>query len=72
MAKAAPADVYVPPVLTPKSGDVWQVGDQVTVTWDVSNLPTQITNRVAFLLLRKANMWTPGELRKDMIQLSCV
>ncbi|KAF9071732.1 hypothetical protein BDP27DRAFT_1218771 [Rhodocollybia butyracea] len=49
-------DVYVPPILTPKAGDSWVIGDVRSVTWNVSSPPAQITNPVGQILLRKGNL----------------
>jgi hypothetical protein len=39
-----PRDVFVPRIIAPTTGDVWTVGSTVTVEWDTSNHPKQITN----------------------------
>lgn len=49
----APRDVYVPPVVYPKSDTVWRVGETHTVVWDASNPPQQITNPKGRIFLRK-------------------
>ncbi|KAF5362387.1 hypothetical protein D9756_002184 [Leucocoprinus leucothites] len=62
VVQAAPIeqrDVYVPKILTPQDGDTWTVGEEVTVTWDTSNPPTQITNKIGRIVLRKGNLATP-------------
>ncbi|KAJ7579207.1 hypothetical protein C8J56DRAFT_339443 [Mycena floridula] len=48
-------DVFVPPVLTPKQGDVWTVGQNQTVTWDVSGAPARLTNPHGTIMLRKGD-----------------
>ncbi|KAF9454404.1 hypothetical protein P691DRAFT_808542 [Macrolepiota fuliginosa MF-IS2] len=52
-------DVFVPPILSPKQGDVWKSGQTREVTWDVSNPPAQITNGIGRIMLRKGNLSTP-------------
>jgi len=52
-------DVYVPPVLYPRQGTVWLVGEHHTVVWDTSNPPVNITNKIGQILLRKADLTTP-------------
>ncbi|KAJ6478105.1 hypothetical protein C8R47DRAFT_1075096 [Mycena vitilis] len=54
-----PRDVFVPPVLTPTAGEIWTVGSQQNVTWDVSDPPVNITNKQGLILLRKAGLTTP-------------
>ncbi|KAK6997232.1 hypothetical protein R3P38DRAFT_2563785 [Favolaschia claudopus] len=51
----APRDVYVPPVLYPHAGTVWFVGQRHNVTWDNSNPPKQITNKIGRIMLRKGS-----------------
>ncbi|KAF7979795.1 hypothetical protein HWV62_40844 [Athelia sp. TMB] len=48
-------DVYAPPVTYPHSGTVWKVGDKYTVTWDASNPPKQITNKIGEIYLRRGD-----------------
>ncbi|CAL1705785.1 unnamed protein product [Somion occarium] len=52
-------DVYVPPVLYPHTGTVWKSGQRHNVTWDISNPPVNITNRIGFILLRSGKFSTP-------------
>ncbi|KAI0629495.1 hypothetical protein C8Q77DRAFT_1161104 [Trametes polyzona] len=65
IAAAAPVtelerrDVYTPPVLYPHAGTVWYKGQTHNVTWDVSDPPVNITNKLGFILLRKGNIATP-------------
>ncbi|KAJ7648721.1 hypothetical protein DFH06DRAFT_1209423 [Mycena polygramma] len=54
-----PRDVFVPPVLTPTAGEVWTVGSQQNITWDISDPPVNITNKQGMILLRKAGLTTP-------------
>ncbi|KAG6889810.1 hypothetical protein C0992_003925 [Termitomyces sp. T32_za158] len=49
-------DVYVPPVVYPSAGTVWQAGSTHNVTWDISNPPKQITNKRGMIVLAKGNM----------------
>ncbi|KAI8982931.1 hypothetical protein BD414DRAFT_443140 [Trametes punicea] len=52
-------DVFVPPVLYPHAGTVWTKGQRHNVTWDTSNAPVNITNKVGTILLRKGDLTTP-------------
>ncbi|KAF8877013.1 hypothetical protein CPB85DRAFT_1220096 [Mucidula mucida] len=52
-------DVFVPPVLTPDAATSWTVNSTVTVTWDVSSPPAQITNKLGSIRLRKADRALP-------------
>ncbi|KAG5637540.1 hypothetical protein H0H81_004237 [Sphagnurus paluster] len=52
-------DVYVPPVTAPLGGAIWKVGSLQTVTWDTTNPPKLIVNKIGTILLRKANLTTP-------------
>jgi hypothetical protein len=54
-------DVYSPHITSPVAGDVWHSRKKVQVTWDTSDAPKQITNRIGFIQLGKANRATPGE-----------
>ncbi|KAJ6450593.1 hypothetical protein C8R47DRAFT_998833, partial [Mycena vitilis] len=45
--------------LTPTAGEVWTVGSQQNVTWDVSDPPANTTNTVGTIILRKAGVTTP-------------
>ncbi|OJT03527.1 hypothetical protein TRAPUB_5806 [Trametes pubescens] len=51
--------VYTPPVLYPHAGTVWYKGQTHNVTWDVSDPPANITNKIASLMLRKGELPTP-------------
>ncbi|KAN0127597.1 hypothetical protein V8E53_014575 [Lactarius tabidus] len=44
-------DVWVPPIIEPSSGTVWQTDTDVTVTWDTSNPPQDISNPQGTILL---------------------
>ncbi|RPD62497.1 hypothetical protein L226DRAFT_544218 [Lentinus tigrinus ALCF2SS1-7] len=46
-------DVFVPPVTSPKTGDIWAVGSKQNVTWDISDAPAQITNPNGTIVLAK-------------------
>jgi len=46
-----PRDVFVPKILAPTTGAVWTAGSTVTVKWDVSNHPKQITNGLGKVVL---------------------
>ncbi|KLO05970.1 hypothetical protein SCHPADRAFT_705509 [Schizopora paradoxa] len=50
-ANAAALDVFVPPVLQPKTGASWTVGSVQNVSWDISNAPSQITNNQGLIAL---------------------
>ncbi|KAF7370070.1 hypothetical protein MSAN_00637000 [Mycena sanguinolenta] len=52
-------DVYTPPVLYPHDGTVWYVGQRHNVTWDTSDPPVNITNKIGRIMLRKSNLTTP-------------
>ncbi|KAF8332970.1 hypothetical protein F5887DRAFT_986179 [Amanita rubescens] len=58
-ATAAPAvirDVYVPPVIYPGNGTVWKAGSTHNVTWDTSNPPRQITNKMGRIVFSKGGL----------------
>ncbi|KAI0250937.1 hypothetical protein BJV78DRAFT_1127119 [Lactifluus subvellereus] len=44
-------DVWVPPITAPQAGTTWTVGHKVTVSWDTSTRPAQVTNPTGTLLL---------------------
>ncbi|KAK0489241.1 hypothetical protein IW261DRAFT_1443900 [Armillaria novae-zelandiae] len=46
-------DVYDPPITSPDANTVWTVNTTQTVTWDTSDPPTQITNPIGSIMLRK-------------------
>lgn len=52
-------DVYAPPVTSPNVSTVWTVNTTQTVTWDTSNPPAQITNRLGSIRLRKGDSTLP-------------
>ncbi|KAF9054632.1 hypothetical protein BJ165DRAFT_1440194, partial [Panaeolus papilionaceus] len=62
-------DVFVPPILTPTAGTVWTAGQRVTVTWDLTDVPTQITNPIGNIRLRKDG-WTSPFLLADGFQIT--
>lgn len=51
----AALDVYTPTIIEPRGGDVWVVGENRTVVWDVSSPPKHITNSFGTIRLRKGN-----------------
>ncbi|KAH9479169.1 hypothetical protein JR316_0007755 [Psilocybe cubensis] len=55
----AALDVFVPPITKPVAGEIWTSGQQQLVTWDVSNAPATITNKVGLVKLRKDDLTTP-------------
>ncbi|KAH9848913.1 hypothetical protein C2E23DRAFT_842087 [Lenzites betulinus] len=52
-------DVFVPPVLYPHAGTVWVKGQRHNVTWDTTNAPVNITNKIGTILLRQGDLTTP-------------
>jgi hypothetical protein len=66
VVQAAPAvevtarDVYIPHITSPLAGDVWTSHTTAQVTWDTSDAPKQITNRIGWVMLRDSNRATPG------------
>jgi len=46
-------DVFVPQILYPTKGTVWIVGERQHVTWNVSNPPAEITNKIGEIHLRQ-------------------
>jgi len=52
-------DVYVPPVLYPHAGTVWNFGERHNVTWSTADPPVNITNSKGLILLRKSGIATP-------------
>ncbi|KAF9460592.1 hypothetical protein BDZ94DRAFT_1222827 [Collybia nuda] len=55
----SPRDVYVPPVLYPHTGTVWKINNHHNVTWDNSDPPVNITNKIGRIMLRKGSLTTP-------------
>ncbi|KAI0356410.1 hypothetical protein OH77DRAFT_1400550 [Trametes cingulata] len=49
-------DVFVPPVTYPHAGTVWKVGQHHNVTWDTSNAPVNITNKLGRVVLAKGGV----------------
>ncbi|OJT13975.1 hypothetical protein TRAPUB_9459 [Trametes pubescens] len=49
-------DVFVPPVTYPHAGTVWKVGQHHNVTWDTTNAPVNITNKVGMIVLAKGGL----------------
>jgi len=58
-------DVFVPPILYPTAGTIWRVGEEHQVTWDTSDHPVNITNKVGKIMLRKGDFTTPLILAND-------
>ncbi|KAJ7097145.1 hypothetical protein B0H15DRAFT_824991 [Mycena belliarum] len=58
-------DVYVPPVTYPHAGTVWTVGQRHNVTWDNTNPPKSITNKIGRIMLRKDGFTTPVILQEN-------
>ncbi|KAI8982930.1 hypothetical protein BD414DRAFT_537940 [Trametes punicea] len=59
VAKMEKRDVFTPEVLYPHAGTVWYKGQIHNVTWDVSDPPVNITNKIGRILLRKGDTITP-------------
>ncbi|KAF8630661.1 hypothetical protein AX15_002809 [Amanita polypyramis BW_CC] len=49
-------DVYVPPILSPKEAEVWVIGQTRTVTWNITEPPSQISNPQGEIYLRKGDI----------------
>ncbi|KAJ7486635.1 hypothetical protein FB451DRAFT_1337443 [Mycena latifolia] len=58
-------DVYTPPVTYPHAGTVWTVGQKHNVTWDNTNPPVNITNKIGRIMLRKGDLTTPVILQEN-------
>ncbi|KIK59386.1 hypothetical protein GYMLUDRAFT_262131 [Collybiopsis luxurians FD-317 M1] len=58
-ANASPGVVFTPPVTDPTNTTVWTSGQVETVTWDVSNPPANITNRIGRIQFRFDDITTP-------------
>ncbi|KAJ7103885.1 hypothetical protein C8R44DRAFT_808305 [Mycena epipterygia] len=58
-------DVFTPPVTYPHAGTVWFVGQTHNVTWDTSDAPVNITNKIGFIMLRKGGLTTPVILQEN-------
>jgi len=58
-------DVYDPPVTYPHADTVWNVGERHNVTWDTTNHPVNITNKIGQIMLRKAGLTTPVILASE-------
>ncbi|KAH9900765.1 hypothetical protein C8Q73DRAFT_675728 [Cubamyces lactineus] len=59
VAEMEKRDVYVPPILYPHAGTVWYKDQRHNVTWDVSDPPVNITNKVGRIMLRKGDLTSP-------------
>ncbi|KAH7870927.1 hypothetical protein F5879DRAFT_478293 [Lentinula edodes] len=55
-APLAARDVYIPHITAPTSNTVWRCGQNVTVAWDSSNRPKDVTNSEGMVLLRKEGL----------------
>ncbi|TFK39038.1 hypothetical protein BDQ12DRAFT_604579, partial [Crucibulum laeve] len=51
LTSLAQRDVFVPRITSPNADTVWPVGTKQTVTWDISNIPKQITNPIGKVIL---------------------
>ncbi|KAJ7103865.1 hypothetical protein C8R44DRAFT_715949 [Mycena epipterygia] len=58
-------DVFTPPVTYPHAGTVWYVGQTHNVTWDTSDHPVNITNKIGRIMLRKDGLTTPVILQEN-------
>ncbi|CDO72631.1 hypothetical protein BN946_scf184985.g50 [Trametes cinnabarina] len=65
VAEMEKRDVFVPPVTYPHAGTVWYKGQRHNVTWDTTNHPVNITNKLGRIMLRKGDITTPLILAKD-------
>ncbi|KAH9479168.1 hypothetical protein JR316_0007754 [Psilocybe cubensis] len=52
-------DVFVPPIVEPHAGAVWTSGQRRLVTWDISDRPVNITNKIGRIMLRRDDLTTP-------------
>ncbi|KAJ3877184.1 hypothetical protein F5051DRAFT_409298 [Lentinula edodes] len=52
-------DVFVPPITYPTSATVWNNGEIHNVTWDISQAPVNITNKLGRIQLRQDGLTTP-------------
>ncbi|GJE91589.1 hypothetical protein PsYK624_077390 [Phanerochaete sordida] len=60
-----PRDVWSPKITSPTGKTVWIAGTNVTVTWDTSNQPADITNPVGKVLLGHVEDGTDEHLDVD-------
>ncbi|TFK52278.1 hypothetical protein OE88DRAFT_1657453 [Heliocybe sulcata] len=60
-APLAARDVWDPPVTSPTSGTVWNVGETQTVTWDTSSPPSEVTSYSGQLVLGYMDPNSAGE-----------
>ncbi|KAJ3850655.1 hypothetical protein EV368DRAFT_84323 [Lentinula lateritia] len=68
IANAVPVfkrDVFVPPITYPTSTTVWNKGEIHNVTWDISQAPVNITNKLGRIQLRQDGLTTPLVLADD-------
>ncbi|TFK37438.1 hypothetical protein BDQ12DRAFT_632455, partial [Crucibulum laeve] len=59
-ASRATDEVFVPQIFSPNTHSVWKVGTQQTVTWDISNPPSEISNPVGLILMSKGGETIPN------------
>ncbi|KAH9900764.1 hypothetical protein C8Q73DRAFT_832356 [Cubamyces lactineus] len=59
VAEMEKRDIFDPTVLYPHAGTVWYRGQTHNVTWDVSDPPVNITNKIGKIMLRKGLIPTP-------------
>lgn len=52
-------DVFVPPILYPHADTVWFSGQTHNVTWDTSDAPVNITNKVGTVAFGFSGIETP-------------
>ncbi|OSC98778.1 hypothetical protein PYCCODRAFT_1396376 [Trametes coccinea BRFM310] len=65
MAEMDKRAVFTPPVTYPHAGTVWFKGQTHNVTWDTSDAPVNITNKLGRILLRKGDTITPLILQEN-------
>ncbi|PIL28293.1 hypothetical protein GSI_09581 [Ganoderma sinense ZZ0214-1] len=59
LASRSTSAIFNPPVTYPTAGTVWTVGQNLNVTWDLSNAPQNVTDTEGLILLRKSGVTTP-------------
>ncbi|KAJ3983580.1 hypothetical protein F5890DRAFT_1413415 [Lentinula detonsa] len=58
-------DVFVPPITYPTNTTVWNSGEVHNVTWDISQAPVNITNKIGRIQLRQDDITFPLVLAYD-------
>ncbi|KIY68334.1 hypothetical protein CYLTODRAFT_395607 [Cylindrobasidium torrendii FP15055 ss-10] len=53
--------VYSPPITFPTAGTVWVAGQEATVTWDTSGIPSDLTNSLGMVVLGYVTDDSPSE-----------